>query len=303
MQRIIDILALSADYLKAKGIPQPRRNAELLLCDVLGKSRLELYLEHDRPVTEEQLSALRELMRARAAHKPLQYVLGKTEFFSLPFQIPEGVFIPRPETELLVEEVIRHIRSLPESQEIIVYDVGTGSGCIAVSVASNVPNCRVYASDISAKAIAVAKDNAERNGVGERVVLLHGDLFAPYIEHGAPKADVIASNPPYIAEEDWESLPEEVRRFEPRESLLAGRKGLDCLVRIIASATSSLRPGGKIFLEIGHGQKEAVMAFLQNAYKYIDMASRKDYNNIERVVIATFAASGEERVAKEKRDR
>lgn len=292
MRRLIDILTLSADYLKTKGIPQSRRNAELLLCEVLGKSRLELYLEHDRVLVEEELNAMRELVRARATHKPLQYILGKTEFFSLPFQIPEGVFIPRPETELLVEEVIRHIRSLPESQEITVYDVGTGSGCIAVSVASQIPNCRVYASDIAAKAVAAARENAERNGVADRVVLLEGDLFAPYIEHETPNADVIASNPPYIAEEEWETLPEEVRCFEPRESLLAGKKGLDCLTRTIASATACLKPGGTIFLEIGQGQWEAVAAYLRGSQKYIDIATRKDYNNIERVVIAAFASSG-----------
>jgi len=289
MRRIIDIISLSTDYLKAKGIVQPRLNAELLLSEVLGKSRIEIYLEYDRPLAEKELSSLRELLRARAAHKPLQYVLGKTEFFSLPFLLTEGVFIPRPETEILVEEVINRVEGASPEDEIIICDVGTGCGCIAISVAHNVQNCRVYASDISPEAIAVAKGNAEKNGVADRVVLLQGDMFEPFNQCGAPRADVIVSNPPYIAEEDWDSLPDEVKRFEPRECLLAGKGGLDFLRRLIGCAEPSLKPGGSIFLEIGEAQRDAVIALLEARNKYVDIVTRKDYNGRDRIVFAKLS--------------
>ncbi len=284
----MDIISLSAKYLKGHGVPQARLNAELLLSDVLGKSRLELYLEHDKLVSEKELTSLRRLLKDRAAHKPLQYLLGKTEFFSLPFIVSEGVFIPRPETEILVEEVIHHIKGL-SAAEVVVYDVGTGCGCIAASIAHNIKECRVYASDISPQAVSLARQNAQRNEVGEKVVVLHGDLFEPFVEAGAPKADVIACNPPYIAEEEWDSLPDEVKSFEPREALFGGKGGLDFLRRIIEAAELFLKLEGRLFLEIGAGQKDAVVAFLRARRKYVDIASRKDYNAIERVVSARLS--------------
>jgi release factor glutamine methyltransferase len=292
MQRIIDIISLSADYLKHHGVPQPRLNAELLLSHLLGKSRLDLYLEYDHLLAENELSSLRTLLKARASHKPLQYLLGRTDFFSLPFLITEGVFIPRPETEILVEEVIHSIRSSCGSKEIIVYDVGTGSGCIAISVAHNLPSCLIHASDISAEALAVAKQNAEKNGVGNRVTFLRGDMFEPFSQYGAPKADVIVSNPPYIAEEDWNSLPDEVKHFEPPQSLLSGKEGLDFLRKLITCAESYLKPGGRIFLEIGEAQRDAVVALLESRKKYVDIGSRKDYNERDRVVFAKLSPIG-----------
>jgi len=292
MYRILDIISLSADYLKARRVPQPRLNAELLLSDVLGKSRIELYVEYDKPVAEPQLSALRKLLKARGTHKPIQYILGKTEFFSLPFLIAEGVFVPRPETEILVQEVVNHIKSI-SAEEVVVFDVGTGCGCIAVSVAHSFQKCRVYASDISPEAVSLTKRNAEKNGVAERIVVLRGDLFEPFNNSGAPKADVIVSNPPYIPEEGWESLPAEVRFFEPRVSLLGGKGGLDFLRRIINSAEFFLKPGGKVFLEIGEGQRDPVMAFFSSRQKYVDITTRQDYNRIERVICARLCQAEE----------
>jgi release factor glutamine methyltransferase len=290
MHRIIDILTLSADYLEAHGVQHPRLNAELILADVLGKSRLDLYLEYDKPLVESELSSLRKLLRQRADRKPLQYILGKTEFFSLPFTLTETVFIPRPETEILVEEVVAFLARLSSKEEITVLDVGTGCGCIAVSVAHSVANCRVYASDISPDAIAVARDNANRNGVGDRVAAFQGNLFGPFIEQAIPKADAIVSNPPYIPERDWTSLPDEVKRFEPRQALLGGDGGVDVLRRIIESAELLLKPGGGLFLEIGEGQKDPVVGFLTARQKYIDIGCRKDYNNMERVVYGTLSS-------------
>jgi release factor glutamine methyltransferase len=262
MQRIIDIISLSADYLKHHGVPQPRLNAELLLSHLLGKSRLDLYLEYDHLLAENELSSLRTLLKARASHKPLQYLLGRTDFFSLPFLITEGVFIPRPETEILVEEVIHSIRSSCGSKEIIVYDVGTGSGCIAISVAHNLPSCLIHASDISAEALAVAKQNAEKNGVGNRVTFLRGDMFEPFSQYGAP------------------------------QSLLSGKEGLDFLRKLITCAESYLKPGGRIFLEIGEAQRDAVVALLESRKKYVDIGSRKDYNERDRVVFAKLSPIG-----------
>jgi release factor glutamine methyltransferase len=293
MHRIIDIISLSAEYLKAHGVAQPRLNAELLLADVLDKSRIELYLDYDKPLTERELSVLRNLLKARATRKPIQYILGKTEFFSLPFLISESVFIPRPETEILVQEVVNSLKGVSGEEEIVVFDVGTGCGCIAVSVAHSIENCRVYASDISSEAVSLARRNAEKNGVAERVILLQGDVFEPFLECGAPKADVMVSNPPYVAEEDWDSLPEEVRCFEPRDSLVAGRGGLDLLRKLTSSAELFLKPGGSIFLEIGEGQKDAVVRSFEAREKFMDIRTRQDYNRIERVVSATLSPAEE----------
>ena len=293
MHRIIDIISLSANYLKDHGVPNPRLNAELLLSEVLGKSRIELYLQYDRPLVEKELRALRKFLRGRASHKPLQYVLGRTEFFSLPFLVTEGVFIPRPETEILVEEVVTYLQSSSGGGEVVVFDVGTGCGCIAVSIAHAVGNCRVYASDISPRAVSLARRNAKENGVAEKVILLEGDMFEPFVAGGAPKADVIVSNPPYIAEEDWDSLPDEVRCFEPRESLLAGKGGLDFLEKIIGSAELFLKPGGRVFVEIGEGQREATVRLFLAREKYVDIKTRQDYNRIKRVVSARLSHSDE----------
>jgi len=299
MHRIIDIISLSANYLKAHDIPHPRLNAELLLSDVLGKSRIQLYLDYDKPLVEKELHSLRELLKARAGRRPIQYVLQKTEFFSLPFLVAEGVFIPRPETELLVEEAINCIKSLDTPNEIVVFDVGTGCGCIAVSLAHTIAKCRVYASDISPEAVSLAKRNAEKNGVAEKVILIQGDMFEPFIACGAPKADLIVSNPPYIPEEDWDSLPEEVRCFEPPASLLGGEDGLDFLRRIISSAEFFLKPGGGVFLEMAEGQSAAVVRLFRERENYVDIRSRQDYNGIQRVVFARLAQADESLVAEQ----
>ncbi len=293
MHRIVDIISLSATYLKNHGISHARLNAELLLGHVLGKSRIDLYLAHDRPVVEEELAALRKLLKDRATHKPVQYILGKTEFFSLPFAVTEGVFIPRPETEILVEDVIDFLRSSCEADQIVVYDVGTGSGCIAVSIAENIPNCHVYASDISPEALLLAERNAAKNGVADRLTVLRGDLFEPFGRAHTPKADVIVSNPPYIAEDDWDSLPDEVKGFEPRESLLSGSGGLEFLERFIRDAASFLKPQGRISVEIGESQADAVAALMKEQKNYVDIGIRKDYNGADRVVFARLSTSNE----------
>jgi len=298
MHRIIDIISLSAKYLNDHSVPHARLNAELLLSDVLGKSRLQLYLEYDKPLVERELSALRTLLKARAARKPIQYVLGKTEFFSLPFLIAEGVFIPRPETEILVQEVVNDLRSLSRAEDIVLFDLGTGCGCIAVSVAHNVQKCTVYASDVSQDALTLARRNAEINGVTERIIFLRGDMFEPYLACEGPKADIIVSNPPYISEEDWDSLPDEVRCYEPRTSLVAGEGGFDFHRRIIGSAEFFLKPGGSVFLEIGEGQKDAVLRLFNARQKYVDIRSRQDYNGAERVVSASLSLADERVIGK-----
>lgn len=279
-------------------MPHARLNAELLLSDVLGKTRIELYLEYDKPLVERELRTLRKLLKARGAHKPLQYLLGRTEFFSLPFLIAEGVFIPRPETEILAREVINYLGTFPGTREVVVFDVGTGCGCIAVSIAHSVDKCTVYASDISPEAISLATRNAEKNRVAERVIALQGDMFEPFIACGAPKADVIVSNPPYIAEDDWDSLPDEVKCYEPPTSLIAGKEGLDFLRGIIGSAEPFLKPAGGVFLEIGEGQRDAVVHLFDAEQKYVDIRTRCDYNGIERVVTANLRHADKGRGAK-----
>lgn len=297
MHRIIDILSLSTDFLQRYGVPHARLNAELLLSDVLGTSRIQLYLQHDKPLVEQELTALRKLLKARAAHKPIQYLLGRTEFFSLPFLVTEGVFIPRPETEILVEEVVRHLQSLVGLEDIVVFDIGTGCGCIAISLAHSIERCCVHASDISPDAVSLAKSNALKSGVADRVIVLQGDLFEPYRGNSSPKADVIVSNPPYIAEDDWDSLPDEVKCYEPRNSLVAGKGGLDFIRRIVNSADSFLKPGGRLFLEIGEGQTDAVVSLFRAQKNYMDIQTRQDYNGTERVVSASFSLADKNIIA------
>jgi release factor glutamine methyltransferase len=297
MHRIIDILSLSTDYLERYAVSHPRLNAELLLSDVLGVSRIQLYLQHDKPLVEQELTALRKLLKARAAHKPIQYLLGRTEFFSLPFLVTEGVFIPRPETEILVEEVIRYLESFVGPEDIVVFDVGTGCGCIAISLAHSIERCHVHASDISPDAVSLAKSNALKSGVADRVTVLQGDLFEPYRGNATLKADVIVSNPPYIPEDDWDSLPDEVKGYEPRNSLVAGKAGLDVIRRIIHSAGPFLKPGGRLFLEIGQGQRDAVVSLFKVRKNYMDIQSRQDYNRTERVVSASFSLADKSIIA------
>jgi release factor glutamine methyltransferase len=287
MRRLLEILKLAEDYLADGGVTRPRLEAEHLLAHVLGRSRLDLYLEFDRPLGEPELGSLRELLRRRRQRVPCQYLIGATEFYGLPLAVDERVLIPRPETEHVVEAALARLKTIETPEALLVYDVGTGSGCLAVAIAHEEARCRVIASDASAAALEVARANAERNGVAERIVFVEGVLFEPFAQAGESEtgADAIVSNPPYVARGEWDALPDEIRLHEPREALDGGPDGLAVMRELVAAAPAHLKPGGWLLVEVGHAQADEVRALMAQTNALNEITIVRDYGGIERVVI------------------
>lgn len=242
------------------GIPSPTREARLLLGKLLGTAPSRVYLFWDRKVSEREEGVFEELVRERLLGVPLQYVLGEWEFFSLPFRMRRGVFIPRVDTEAWVEEAILLLHFLSGKRErLVVGDICCGSGVIGLSCAFFVPALSLFGVDISEEAVALAEENAKLLGLAERARFFVGDLFAPFAEQEVT-FDVILANPPYVAEGDWEKLSAEIRLHEPKEALLGGKDGLEVIRRILAEAPLFLRDGGFLFVEHDPAQREAVAA-------------------------------------------
>ena len=285
MHQLLEILRLAEHYLAEGGAERPRLEAEHLLAHVLGRSRLDLYLEFDRSLAEAELEPFRELLRKRRRRVPCQYLIGETEFYGLPFAVDERVLIPRPETEHLVEAALERLKGIEPAGEPVVYEIGTGSGCVAVAIAHEDPRCRVIASDASAAALEVARANAERNGVDGRITFLEGSLFEPYVQDGTSPADMVVSNPPYVSHDEWDALPEEIRLFEPREALDGGPDGLATIREIVAGCRERLKPGGWLLLEVGHTQAQIVIGLMADTGALEDLETIRDYGGVERVVI------------------
>lgn len=252
---VLSMIEWSTAYLTAKNFDEARLHAELLLAHVLGLNRLQLYLQFDRPLTAAELASFKTLFRRRLEHEPLQYVLGETVFMGLPISVAPGVLIPRPETELLVEEVVTYIRSLNE-ERVNVLDVGTGSGNIAIAVAHLAPSAYVAAIEISPEAIAIARRNVDRHAAA-RVSLELRDARAG--ARPGEKYQVLVSNPPYIAQDEFEKLEPEVRIFEPRIALTDEADGMSFYRTLFRLATEVLGPTGRLFCEIGYGQAERLL--------------------------------------------
>ncbi|MSP61675.1 MAG: peptide chain release factor N(5)-glutamine methyltransferase [Myxococcales bacterium] len=274
---ILKVLQWTQRRFGERGLRTPRLDAEVLLAHLLARDRVALYTHFDQPLAKEELAAYRELIRQRLTGEPVAYLVGKQEFWSLAFAVDRRVLIPRPETEGLVEAVLKLVAGRPSPS---VADIGTGSGAIAVAVAHERPDARVVAVERSPDALAVARANVAAHGVA--VELREGDLLLP-ITRDAPW-DVIASNPPYIAEPEFPSLPAEVR-CEPREALLAGEDGLAVIRRLIEGALPLLAGEGALMLEVGAGQAPEV-AELARARGYRTIETTRDLAGIERVVIA-----------------
>lgn len=275
---VIDLLKWTAGYLEEKNFDHARLNAERLLCHVLHWRRVDLYLQFDRPLSADELTAFKQLLKRRLTHEPLQYIIGESEFFSLSFLVGPGALIPRPETELLVEKAIEFARP---SAGCRILDLGTGSGCIAVSLAVHLPQARIVAIDQSAKALELAQANARRNGVADRIEFLSWDFTSPTSPFTAA-FDVVVANPPYIRQSDYERLPEEIKNFEPAEALLAGRDGLDGYRAIQRRLSEWLNPGGRAFLEIGADQAEEMLHLFPQANFLTDLAGRHRLAIIEQ---------------------
>jgi release factor glutamine methyltransferase len=292
--RLLDIIKSSSDYLEKFGVADPLVDAEILVLHAAGIDRLRAYM--DNPETDHRLlSRINRLVKRRAAGEPLQYIIGHVDFIGLEIRVGKGVLIPRPETELLVEEAIKTVKrnalSLQSSgknpsafslQPSAFLDLCTGSGCIALALAREFPDARIYATDVSAKAIKYTSDNAERNMIGN-VTFLKGSLFTPVEEHML--FDLITANPPYISTSDISGLQREVREWEPLRALDGGVDGLDFYRKILARAAGYLKGEGWIFFELGFGQSESVVEIAAHAgFKNIELI--KDFAGIDRVLKA-----------------
>jgi release factor glutamine methyltransferase len=250
-----DVLKASTEYLARKGVPSPRVDGEHLVARALGVSRLDLYLQHDRPLTDAEVAAARELVRRRGTREPLAYVVGDWDFRRLTLTTDRRALIPRPETEIVVD---RCLALLDGDGSPEVLDVGTGSGAIALAIASEHPGVHVVAIDASEDAVALAAENAERTGLADRVTLGRHDLLTGL--PGGPY-DLVVSNPPYVLPEEIETLEPEVRDWEPRTALV-GRGATEA---IVSAAPGVLRPGGVLVLEVGDGAASAVEGLLAEA--------------------------------------
>lgn len=251
------LLSWTAGWLAERGSESPRLDAEVLLARVRDCQRILLYTAYQEVVPDEQRSRFRELVRRRGQGEPVAYLVGSREFFSLPFTVSPAVLVPRPETEGLVVRVLDLCR---EAAAPRIVDVGTGSGAVAVTLAKHLPRAEVAATDISGEALAVARENAARHGVAERVAFHEADLLSDPALRGP--WDVIVANLPYVREDEFARLPRDVREHEPRSALVGGPRGIEPLERLAAAATEALAPGGWLILEAGPTVAAAVEAML-----------------------------------------
>ena len=258
---IAEALREAATALRVAGVAEPRREAGTLLAHTLGRDRAFLITHADEALTGARLACFRAHVGRRAAGEPFQYIAGRQEFYGLEFEVGPGVLIPRPETELLVEEALRLLKG---TRAPLVCDVGTGSGCIAVTLLHERADARGFALDLSPAALAFAARNAARHGVAGRLRPLVSDCFDALRggEHEGVRFDLVASNPPYIAESDLAGLQKEVRDHEPRAALTPGGDGLSVIRRLLTEAPEFLKPGGHLLVEIGFGQHEQVSALV-----------------------------------------
>ena len=285
--RVDDSLKLGIEQLEKAGVGSPRLNAEVLLMHAAGCDRTALLSHPERELTPGQSAAYEAWLMERAAGKPAQYITGHQEFWGLEFLVNPSVLIPRPETELLVESALEFAKA--GARKLTIADVGTGSGCIAVALAKELPDARIYALDNSPDALATARRNAERNlgsgGLGSRINFLHSDLLKPASGEALPTFDLIVSNPPYVSERDFPYVMVEVRKYEPPSAVFAGESGIEVYERLIPQAVSALRPGGRIILELGYDVRERVRSLLLPTH-WTDIDWRKDLAGHIRAVVA-----------------
>jgi len=280
-------LHVTAEYLGKKGIDSPRLTAEILLAHKLNVDRITLYLNFDQPLTENELTGYRTLIKRRLQREPLQYIVGIQEFWSLEFAVTPQALIPRPETELLVEQAIERLKAVISegNKTPSILDLGTGCGAIAISLAKAVQQVRLWATDISADALKLARLNAEKHGVSGKIKFLQGNLWEPLLDEGVT-FDIILSNPPYIGAEEFENLSPEVRDYEPRLALNGHKDGMTYIQTIILEAPVFMKPGGWIMLEMAPGQTEKALGLIGDIKDYGEKTRIKDYSHRYRVVMA-----------------
>jgi release factor glutamine methyltransferase len=278
---VLQVLQNTADFFARKGIDSPRLNIEHLLADALGKRRIDLYLEFDRTLSENELAPLREKVRRRAEGEPLQYLLGSWDFFGRAFRTDPRALIPRPETEVLVEIVLKVIRAELSSRTRLL-DVGTGSGVLAITFALECPNLQIVGSDVSPSALNLARENAEKQGLNHRIEWVESDLLSSV----AGSFDFLVANLPYIPTAELPKLAPEVKR-DPQLALDGGPDGLVVIRRLLQDAPRVLRDGAFVILEVGFDQASRV-ADLLTAQKFRDISVENDYQGVRRFVTAWY---------------
>jgi len=284
---IQQILRVTTEFLTDRGIGSPRLCSEVLLSHQLKKSRVELYLEFDQPLSSSEITGYRSLIRRRLKKEPLQYITGHQEFWSLDFFVNPAVLIPRAETEILVEEAIK----LKESSLLVdgarpeILDLGTGSGAIAISLAKEIESATIWASDISSEALAVARENAQHHNLNSRIKFCQGDLWQPFSDSSIA-FDIIISNPPYIPHEAFKTLPPEVRHHEPRLALDGHKNGMHFIERIIEESGIYLKSGGWLLIEMDPDQTERALCLIDSTQSFCYKERLMDYRKKYRLIKA-----------------
>ncbi|AOS83244.1 protein-(glutamine-N5) methyltransferase, release factor-specific [Chlorobaculum limnaeum] len=276
---VVELLKTTMAFFVEKKIDEPRLSAELLLGHVLGLQRLQLYLDHERPVSPSELVAFRAACRERLQGRPVQYIAGEAFFYGYRFFVDERVLIPRPETELVLEHAMERLAS---AQSPSILDIGTGSGCIAITLALRLPGALVTAADVSADALEVARRNAEAHGVAERIRFVEADaLDSSFAEKVGGPFDMVISNPPYIPEAEWATLQEEVKHYEPKLALVAPQ-GFEYYESIVAAAPVLLCKGGVLCFELHADGAAGVRKLVASGFSDIEVM--QDYNKHDRAL-------------------
>ncbi len=281
MKPLVEVLMSTAAYFKSRGIPSARLDAELLIGHALGLDRVQVYLAFDRPLLQEELEPIRVLVRRRGNREPLAWIVGSREFYGRDFRVGPGVLVPRPDTETLIEALLP---LLPVNEECFVADVGSGSGCIGLTLAAERPLLRLYAIDKAEAPLTFTRENVEALGLKERVAVLRGSLLAPV--PAARRIDWVVSNPPYIPSADIEGLAPEVRDQEPRLALDGGPDGLDVYRALVQEASARAQRG--VAFEVGYGQAPEVAALVEAA-GFARITLHADLGGVQRVVIGQRA--------------
>ncbi len=279
MLTVLESLNLSTDYLQKHGIDSPRINAELLLASILNCKRLDLYLKFDKPLNEEEIAIYRNFLSRRIKFEPLQYIVGSVEFYGLEIKVNKSVLIPRAETEILIDTVVEDVSS---KEEVTILDIGCGSGNISIALAAKIKNCKMIGIDISSEAIKLSNENAELNNLAGKIKFYQMDILTDNILD-LPKANIIVSNPPYVSNERYRDLQNEIKYFEPDFAVTDFSDGYKFYRVICKVAKQLLHPCGKLFFELGENQYKTVKEIMEaNNFKNINIS--KDYLNIERVI-------------------
>ncbi len=278
------LLKWTTDFLKQKDSLSPRLDAEVLLATARNCERIELYTAFDEVPSDEVRTAFRELVRRRADGEPVAYLVGRREFYSLSFRVTSDVLIPRPETELAIVSLLDAVKEYgPRQRPLVIADVGTGSGIIAVCAAKNIPDSRVIAIDISAKALDVARSNVAHHALEQRIELIESDLFAAVPDQ---QFDFVVSNPPYVSEAEMRDLRREVAGYEPRLALCGGETGSEIIQRLVPAAALRLQPGGSLIMEVSPMIERRTHEIIQAHGGYAAPRTLKDLAGLARVVVA-----------------